>query len=188
MALAQPSRKSGPLVFVIVLVVFVIGAFNVVQEPTTNRNVIQDLDGIIIALDSFGRGDTEGFVAGLLDAISILGLFIVLFVILYYLFTNVLGNVFNKRLGAVLSIIIIVYTVANQQMYNRIVSLNVFVIGFLVFSALLIMLWGFGEKQTKSLREEFKAGDPTKNERDAYKKRVGELKNAIAEYKRSRKD
>jgi predicted PurR-regulated permease PerM len=51
-----------------------------------------------------------------------------------------------------MSLLITVYAFIDHRIYNFLISLNAFVVGFIVFCAFVIMLWGFGKNSYKNLK------------------------------------
>jgi hypothetical protein len=176
MTQAHPKKKFGHVVFAIIVIVFLIGAYTYGTEPTTDRSVVQDMDSLVYGIQALGQGDAQGFAVGLTNSLPIIGLIIVVFIIYYFLFTTIFASFFSKKISTVLSVVLLLFTLSSRQAYNQLLSLNVFVISFLVFSALVIMLWGFTSDTGKQTLEEIKGGDPHKEQRELTKKQIKELR------------
>ena len=160
MTILNPSGKSdkdrsrilGLLIFI--MVVFGILAFKFTTNQTFDEHsVIDDLNGLVYAFDALSYGDIEGFFDGVLESMVVIGLFVVIFTLLHFLFTTALKDLFSKKIGTILSLSITVYAFIDHTIYNYLISLNAFAVGFFVFCAFVIMIWGLGNHGYKNLKQ-----------------------------------
>ncbi len=145
------GEKGLGWLFVFIVLVFLFGSyFFITEQDVTEHQVIEDLDSMVFALSSLQTGDVDGFVEGLVGSIPVLGVFLLVFGIVYFLSSTILGRLFKrKNVVIVFSVVVTVYTFMNQTVYNYIITLHAFTIALLVFFLLLIMLWGFGKDAKK---------------------------------------
>lgn len=159
MTVADPDKKHAAKIFFVVIVLFVIGALVFITPPSEfpEHTVTGDMSSLLRGFSALGAGDIEGFFDGLVNGMPIIALFMVLFAIFHYLFAHVLRSIFpRKRVATVLALVLALYGFFDQRIYNQLLSLNVFALAGIVFSALVIMIWGFTEKNIKDLQHELK--------------------------------
>lgn len=147
-------KSRSIVLLIIIMVAFGIMAYTYTTNGTfEEHSVVDDLDGLVYSFASLGQGDIDGFFEGLIDSMVVIGLFMVMFALLHFIFTLTLSHIFSKHLSTVLSVVISVYAFINHTIYNYLISLNAFAIGFFVFCAFVIMIWGFGKNSYKNLKE-----------------------------------
>lgn len=158
MAKMDKEKKTTLAIFLIVVFLFLIGmglytpSYSDVQE----HSVMQDLDSIVFALEAFFRGDLDGFFSYALDAIVVLAIFMVVFALTHFLFTTIFKDTFKKHHSLLLSVLMAVYALVDHRIYNFFITLNVFAIAFLVFSMLILIIWGFSKKGVNDMNDSFK--------------------------------
>lgn len=158
----QKKPKQGKWLFYAIIAGFIIGMLYFVggsgASNFTQHNALDDLDSLYFAVQSALAGNIYGFFDGFVAGIPIIAIFLVLFSIINFLFTNVMTRIFsaNKNVATIMSLIVTIYGFVDQRVYNYLISLNAFAIGLLVFFALLIMMWGFTNKNVDALNKEFK--------------------------------
>jgi len=152
----KSEERKGPLwLFILIIFLFLIGmgfytpSYNEIETHT----VIQDMDGLVNAFSSFMVGDLDGFFEGLLDGLVVIAIFMIIYSISHFLFTTIFKKLFTKPQATILSIVISIYLLTNNKIYNYAISLNTFTIALLVFMMLIFMIWGFGKHNVKSYKE-----------------------------------
>ena len=55
-----------------------------------------------------------------------------------------------------MALVVSAYGFIDHRVYNYLLSMNAFIIGLVVFFALLIMIWGFSDKAVRRVDEDFK--------------------------------
>ncbi len=182
---AQPGAPKWLWVLIIVLFIFLASsAFNLSQS-TTSRSALQDADFLFFTFQSLARGDIISAISALVEGVPLVGLFLILFAITYYLFSTVLKSLFRSRSSAItLSLILSIYALVNPTIYSLLIDLNAFVVAFLVFSVLIVFLWGLSregissvKESNKLAREEFLKGDLSRKQIKELKKQFKELQN-----------
>ncbi|MGM5481137.1 MAG: hypothetical protein ACQESE_01865 [Nanobdellota archaeon] len=179
---ANPKNsKNAVAIFIVVMALFIIGAIVTFSDQnfTADHSVSGDALNLLDSFRSLASGDVTGFIDGLVNGIPILAMFMVLFAIIHFLMTNVMKPVFpNRKIATIIALVIAIYGFVDQRIYNMMLSLNAYVIGFLVFSAMLIMLWSFGKSTSKNMKEEFdelsKKSKLSKAEREKIKQFLNE--------------
>ncbi|MFP4119296.1 MAG: hypothetical protein ACLFTH_04545 [Candidatus Woesearchaeota archaeon] len=159
MVVANPDNSKNALsIFIVVMALFLIGAIVTFSDQnfTADHSVSGDALSLLESFRSLTSGDIHGFIDGLVSGIPIIAMFFVLFSILHFLMTTVMKPVFpNRKTATIIALIIAIYGFVDQRIYNLMLSLNAYLVGFLVFSAFVIMLWSFGRSTTKSAKKEF---------------------------------
>jgi len=159
LTVADPDKKHAAKIFFAVIVIFVIGAVVFITPPAEfpEHSVTGDLSSLLYSIQSVMHGDIEGFFDGFVDGIPLIAIFLVLFSIMHYLFAHVLKSIFpRKNAATVLALVMALYGFFDHRIYNQLLSLNVFALAAIVFSALVIMIWGFTEKSIKDMQYELK--------------------------------
>lgn len=151
----QKGKNRSIIILFIILLVAAILAYNyTTQGVFTEHSVVDDLNGLVYAFQSIAYGDVNGFFDGLLDSMVVIGLFMVMFALVHFIITTTLKHVFSsKNVQLVMSLVITIYAFVDHRIYNFLISLNAFVVGFFVFCAFIIMLWGFGKHSYKNFKE-----------------------------------
>lgn len=186
------QRRILGVLFFVILAAFIIGAYATAKNQTfTQHYIMEDISGLVYAFQSLVYGDVGGFVDGIFLGLPIIGLFLVMFTILYFLFSVTLAKLFHHRRGVsvTLSLVLTVYAFVNNTIYNYMLSLNAFAVGFIVFCAALIMIWGFTERSLRSYQREVRhlqelieqkkaAGKDTREEYRKLRRAYQEMKRA----------
>ncbi len=157
------KKTSGRVIFFVVIALFLIGAFIFTKgsgaDSFQEHDVVSDIDSFLYGLESLLYGDIEGFFEGIVAGIPVLAMFMILFALLHFLITVVLKSLFKSpRVGTALAFVISIYGFIDHRIFNYMLSLNAYAVGFLVFSALVIMLWGFAKHGKQGLSTEWKEG------------------------------
>lgn len=156
----NPKSRSSSGLFLIILVLFIVGGFYFTideQSYFTDHMASEDFSSLVYAFQSIAYGDISGFIEGLVGGITVVGLFMVMFALLHFIFTTALKSIFTKnKYATVLSVVISAYAFIDYRIYNYLINLNSFAIAFFVFIALVIMLWSFTDKGVKDVRGSFK--------------------------------
>ncbi len=143
-----------------VIILFVIGALIYVKPvggAFPEHNVMNDLDSLLFGFSALLQGNIGGFFDGFVEGLPIIALFIVMFAIMHYLFAYVLKSIFPKKnVATILALVMALYGFYDQRIYNALLSLNAFAIGALVFSALIIMIWGLTEHGINNMQHELR--------------------------------
>lgn len=135
------------------MIAAILGYKYATQGMFPEHRVVDDLNGLVYATQSLMVGDVYGFFDGLLDSMVVIGLFMVLFALIHFIITTTLKHIFSsKNVQLVMSLLLTVYAFIDHRIYNFLISLNAFIVGFLVFCAFMIMLWGFGRNSHKNLK------------------------------------
>ena len=178
----NPHKVSGRILFFIILALFIIGAFVFTgSNHFTEHDAVADIDGFLNGFQSLAYGDVEGFFAGIIAGIPVIAMFMVLFALLHFLTTVILKSIFSKRVGTVFALVVSLYGFIDHRIFNYMLSLNAYTVGFLVFCALIIMLWGFGKHGVKGLKSEWKEGSQIKKNSAPTKDEIKRLKKLIAD-------
>ncbi|MCF7798549.1 hypothetical protein K9M74_01460 [Candidatus Woesearchaeota archaeon] len=159
MVVADPDKKHAVRIFFAVIVLFAIGAIVFITPPSEfpEHTVSDDFSSLLYAVSAITHGDIEGFFDGFVDGMPLLALFMVMFAIMHYLFSHVLSSIFPKKnVATMLALVMALYGFFDHRIYNQLLSLNAFALGGIVFSALVIMIWGFTETNIKGLQAELK--------------------------------
>ncbi|MCA9478337.1 MAG: hypothetical protein KC535_04270 [Nanoarchaeota archaeon] len=155
----HPKSRSSSGWFFIILVLFIIGGFYYTIDARnvfTDHQASEDFNSLVYAFQSLSYGDMSGFIEGLLGSLTLIGLFMVMFALMHFLFITALKPLFpKKKYAMVLSLVMTTYAFVNPRIYNYLINLNAFVVGFVVFLALVIMLWGFGDKAGRDMLHSF---------------------------------
>lgn len=171
------SPKSAKIVFYLVIAVFVIGALVTMSEGTfqSNHTVSDDAYSLFDSFRSLVQGDIQGFFDNIIDGLPIIAMFFILFSIVHFLMTTVMKPIFpNRKVATMLAVVIAIYCFINQKIYNLMLSLNSFTIAFLVFGALVIMLWGFGKSTIPDSKKQFDEISKQKNLNAQERKKLKE--------------
>jgi uncharacterized membrane protein (DUF106 family) len=105
---------------------------------------------LVFGIQSLLQGNVAGFVEGMVSSLPVIGLFLVLFAITHFLFVKL----FNAKHATILALVLSIYPFIDLRIYNYLISLNAFVVGFLVFIAMIIMIWGLSDHGVKELKRE----------------------------------
>ncbi len=154
--LGPKKERHGPLwLFIVIIFLFLIGMglYTPSYSSIEQHNVLQDLDGLVMAVNSFMVGDLVGFFDNLLDGIVVVAIFMVLYSITHFLFTTVFKKLFSKKQATVMAFVMSVYALINNKIYNYLISMNALAIALLVFMALIFMIWGLGKKGVSDYKE-----------------------------------
>lgn len=173
--------KANKLVLAIVVLAFLIGIFYYVPNQPQNREVVTDVDSLLFSFQHLLSGDTQGFVSSLVKGLPALAVFMIVFSLLHFILSGALKSLFGKKQYATtIALVVSLYTLADQRVYNLIINGNAFVIGLLVFCVLIILLWGLGKQGVASVKE----SNPSK-QKDQFptkKERVRALKKYLREH------
>jgi hypothetical protein len=175
------EKKSALAIFGIVALLFFIGMglYVPAYDDIVQHRAIDDLDDIVYAFDAFFKGDIEGFFDNLFGGITVIAIFMVVFAITHFLFATIFKKTFKKHHATILALLMGVYALINNKIYNYIIALDAFGVGFLVFSALIIMIWGLSKKGFKDTKKGYlEARDARASSKDD-KKRIAELKKVM---------
>lgn len=186
MTVIKPKSKSGRVLFFLILIVFAIGAFFYTgnTEVFVEHSAMDDTNALFYAFQALFMGDIDGFFDGLFSGIVVVGLFIVLFTLLQFLFTHPLKTVFPRKVhGTILALAITIYGFVDHRIYNYLLSLNAYAVGFLVFCAVVIMIWGFTDHSAKHIKDDHKRNKQLKELFADDKTAVKELKKLIRDDK-----
>lgn len=169
------SKKESSIIrkaFFIFLIFFVVLGYHFVTgDFFAEHTVFDDLDGLVYAFSALSYGDVDGFFEGFVDSITVIGLFMVVFALYHFLLAVVMKSMFSNRLATVLAIVLSAYSFINHKIYNYLISLNAFVVAFLVFCAFMIMLWSFGRDSLRGVRESHNELEKARNlAREQYAK------------------
>lgn len=181
------EKKSALAIFGIVVLLFFIGMglYTPAYSDIEQHRALDDLDSVVLAFESFFHGDIEGFFDYLLDGVVPIAIFMVIFAITHFLFSTIFKKTFKKHHATILAVLMGVYGLINHKVYNYIIALDAFGVGFLVFSALIIIIWGLtkhGAKETKQSHLEAKGAHGSYSDE---KRRIAELKKMIREMEKN---
>jgi hypothetical protein len=184
LTVANPDKKHASRIFFVVIALFVIGALVYITPPNEfpEHSVTDNINSLLYGFSAVANGDIEGFFDGLVGGLPVIALFIVLFSIMHYLFSHVLSSIFpRKNHATILALVMALYGFFDHRIYNQLLSLNAFAIGALVFSALVIMIWGFTETNLPRLRRELKELSIKHEQGRAQQKDIERIKQLIRE-------
>ncbi|MGE0792880.1 MAG: hypothetical protein AB7V77_01715 [Candidatus Woesearchaeota archaeon] len=138
----ENSAKSGWITF-IVIVLFIIATSFFTSQSQETRSAFDDTNAFFKIFESAANNDIEGVFDSIEDAVIFLALFILIFSLLYFLFTAHLKHIFkSKRFAFILSAVITIYCFVDNRVYNYIANLSAYAIGFMVFIVVVMILWG----------------------------------------------
>ncbi len=189
----QPKSRSRSGWFWILIILFVVGGiyFTLDRDDVfVNHDASEDFNSLVYGFQSLGYGDISGFLEGILGGMTIVGLFMVMFAMFHFLFTTALKPIFTKKKYAtVLATVLTVYAFIDYRIYNFLLNLNAFVVGFFVFIIVIIMLWSFTSKAGSSVRGSLEELADLKNNPELIndKAYVKKLKRQIEKERRERK-
>lgn len=155
----QPKSRGSTGWFVIILILFVVGGIYFTLDRNdnfTNHDASDDFSSLIYGFQSLAYGDISGFIEGMFGGITIVALFMIMFALLHFILTTALKPIFTKKKYAtVLATVLTIYGFVNPTIYNYLLNLNAFAVGFFVFLLLVIMLWSFTSKAGSDVRGSF---------------------------------
>jgi len=190
MSVIKPKSKLGPFLFFFILIVFVAGAIFYTSGDTglLEHNAVTDIDSLIYGFQALANGDIDGFVDGLFGGLLVIALFMVVFAIMHFLFTHALKKVFPRKSHAtILALVVTIYAFVDQRIYNYMLSLNAFAIGFLVFCAAIIMIWGFTDHAAKNFEKDWAEAQKVKKGYAPDKKSINDLRHLLAKQRSDEK-
>jgi hypothetical protein len=156
----EKKPKQGRLLFYLIIAAFIISALYFIPDNKTidyTHDVSEDINNLYLGVQSIFYGDIEGFFDGFVGGLPVIALFLVLFSITHFLFAHVLKHFFgSKGVSTTMALVVSAYGFIDHRVYNYLLSMNAFIIGLLVFFALLIMIWGFSDKAVRRVDEDFK--------------------------------
>lgn len=182
---AQDGKKGSKAILIIVLVALVLGGVYFVPDSGNyfvDQSALQNADSLFFAFQSLMRGDVLSFIEFLVEGIPLIAIFMIVFGLTHFVLTTALKSVFpKKKYATILSVVIAVYAMINPTIYNYIINANAYAVGFLVFSVLVIMLWGFGSQGVKSSKESFAQAQKFQKQYDLSKQELRELRRRLKE-------
>lgn len=183
MAKLDKEKKTTFAIFAIVVLLFFIGMglYTPAYSDIQQHHAIDDLDSIVYAFQSFFAGDIDGFFANILDGVVVIAIFMVIYAITHFLFSTIFKKTFKKHHATILSLLMAVYALIDSRIYNFIISLDAFGVGFLVFSALVIMIWGLSKKGTKDLKSSYLDAQAIQSSYKGDKAKIAKLRKMIRE-------
>ena len=181
------EKKSTLAIFGIVVLLFFIGMglYTPAYSDIEKHRAIDDLDSIVYAFQAFFAGDIDGFFTYILDGVVVIAIFMVVYAITHFLFSTIFKRTFKKHHNLILSFLMAVYALIDGRAYNFIVTLNAFGIGFLVFSALIIMIWGLSKKGAKDVKSSHLDAEDIRRSYEGDKERVAQLKKLMREMEKN---
>lgn len=189
----EPTSRSRAGWFFLLILLFVIGGFYFTVDKNnvfTDHTPSEDLDNLLSGFESLMFGDVSGFLEGIFGGITIVALFMIMFALMHFLFSTALKPLFpKKKYATVLALVLSVYAFVNPTIYNYLLNLNAFAVGFMVFVLLVVMLWSFVGKSGADVKGSFEEiANLRKNpELINDKEYVRKLKAALAEERRARR-
>ncbi len=190
MSVIKPKSKLGPFLFFFILIVFVAGAFFYTGGDTglLEHDAVTDIDSLIYGFQALANGDVDGFIDGLFGGMLVIALFMVVFAIMHFLFSHALKKVFPRKSHAtILALVVTIYAFVDQRVYNYMLSLNAFAIGFIVFCAAIIMIWGFTDHSARSFEKDWAEAQKVKKGYAPDKKSINDLRHLLAKQRSDEK-
>lgn len=155
----HPKSRSHSGWAMLLIIVFIIGGiyYTIDKEDVfVNHDASEDFNSLVYAFQSLGYGDVSGFIEGLLGGVTIVGLFMVMFALMHFLFSTALKPIFpKKKYATVMALVLTVYAFIDYRIYNYLLNLNAFAVGFFVFILLVVMLWSFTGKAGADVKGSF---------------------------------
>jgi len=174
------EQNSFKFLFVLLLIFLAIAFYYTGGNLTITRSAMEDSSSFFDLFLYLSNGDVNGFLDHLGPAMSFMGLFLIIFVIVYFLFTTVLSSIFrSKRLAFVMSAVITIYSFINPTIYNYLVSLNAFGIAFIVFVIAIMIIWGSSKEWYGYAKEDYAQLKEQKEAQAKAKKELEELRNSF---------
>jgi len=183
MAKMDKEKKSTLAVFAIVVFLFLIGMglYTPAYSDIKQHRAIDDLDSIVYAFQSFFAGDIDGFFTNILDGVVVLAIFMVIYAITHFLFSTIFKKTFKKHHATILSVLMALYALIDSKIYNFIIALDAFGIGLLVFSALVIMIWGLSKKGSEEFKNSHLDAHAIQGSYKGDKEKIAKLRKLIRE-------
>lgn len=177
------EKKSTLAIFGIVVLLFFIGMglYTPAYSDIQQHRAIDDLDSIVYAFQSFFAGDIDGFFTYILDGVVVIAIFMVVYAITHFLFSTIFKKTFKKHHATILSVLMALYALIDSRVYNFIITLDAFGVGFLVFSALIIMIWGLSKKGAKEFKDSHLETQAIRSSYKGDKEKVAKLRKMIQE-------
>ena len=183
-----PAKKGNPgakWILIIVVLAFIIGAWYYVPDrgnDFSNVSSLESMDAVFFSFQALATGDMRGFVDFFIEGVPVIALFLIMFGILHYVLWGALKSMFKKkRYATVLALAISIYAFVDQRIYGFLLNLNAFGVGFLVFSLLVVMLWGFGKTAGKGVRDTHLEAEEERLKGKPDRERIRELKKYLRE-------
>ncbi|MFP4118793.1 MAG: hypothetical protein ACLFTH_01950 [Candidatus Woesearchaeota archaeon] len=106
-------------------IVFGVMAFSLLPQASVASSVAEDLTGVVDGLSSLIRGNTAGFVDGIVGAVPLVGLFAIVFGITFFLTkTTIFKKEDQAKYARMVSIGIALIGLVQQSVYNVILNLS----------------------------------------------------------------
>lgn len=155
----EPKSRSSSGWFFVILILFLVGGYYYTVDSDnvfTDHDAGEDLSSLMYAFESLSYGDMSGFIEGMVGGMTVIALFMVMFALMHFLFSTALKSLFPKpKYATILSLVLTAYAFIDYRIYNYLLNLNAFVVGFFVFLAVVVMLWGFTSHSGKEVLDSF---------------------------------
>jgi hypothetical protein len=186
---AKKGNKGATGILVVVVIAFLIGMFYYVPDRGNdfdNLSSLESLDNLFFSFQALASGDTAGFIDYFLAGLPVIALFLIMFGILHYILWGALKPMFKKkRYATILALAISLYAFVDQRIYDYLLNANAFIVGFLVFSVLIIFLWGLGKHGGKSVVDSHRDAREERIKGLPDRERVRELKRQLREQEKN---
>jgi len=141
--MAEKKEFNGYGILFLVMIIFIVASlFALKGNSLDEHSAFEDANEFFSIFSYLMNGDVDSFLDAIPQAMSFLGLFMIMLTLLYYLFTGPLNNIFKqKNVAIAMSFVLTAYCFINNTIYNYMLSLGAIGVGALVFFMLIMMLW-----------------------------------------------
>jgi divalent metal cation (Fe/Co/Zn/Cd) transporter len=182
----KAESKRGGLWLALILIIFIIAAITYGGDITpSEQSVADNFNSLIYAFSSLiNGGGIEAFFDNLIAGLPLIGVFLVVWAIVHFLFSTIFKNLFKKNHVTLLSFALACYGLFDHRIYNWMLALNTFAIAGIIFLAGIIMMWGLTDKGMAGIEQQQRELKPLKQESRRAKQNLKLSRNELRKLER----
>ena len=142
--MAEENKKTSTIMIVMLITLFILVTYYVVTNNFfTSRSSFEDANSFFEIFEGIVNGNMSQVSYNLNPGLTFMGMFIMLFLILFFGMKVSLGHIINKQGPLVIfAFILSIYGFINNAIYSYIVNGSTYLVAALVFIVLIMILWG----------------------------------------------
>ena len=145
------EKINNTIVILALITIFILLAYFAVSNNWfTTRSSFDDAEAFFNVLSGVINKDSSRISTNAQQGVTFIGMFILVFLLLFFGMSTSLKHLFNQKVRIFVAFLVSIYGFTNNLIYSYMVDFVGYIVGIVVFLALILVLWG-GFKSMKDL-------------------------------------
>lgn len=147
--MAEEKINATAIIVILIVLITLVAYLFVANNWFPSRSSLDDAEALFEMISGIAHKDFNQVSSNAQQGFTFLGMFIMIFLILFFTMQTSLKHIFNKKVSIFVAFIFTLYGFISNVIYAYMVNLSAYLVGILVFLSLIMVLWGGFKNMTE---------------------------------------